>query len=106
MKLRRHGAPALRLIALMLLVPLLLVPVSCKRKMRKPDAKTFSEDGGMATFLSVADPRSEHQLITGFYGIEADSWRWTAKAFSLTLRTPRNPQQGTALVLNFAIPDT
>jgi len=56
--------------------------------------------------LDMSDARSSSQILDGFYGIENQSWRWTAGKFSVMLRPPRNAaQKGATLVLRFAISD-
>ncbi len=40
------------------------------------------------TYLTMSDPSSSRQLLAGFYSLEANSWRWTAREFSVLLRTP------------------
>ncbi len=38
--------------------------------------------------INVADPRSEPQLLEGFYPLEQGTWRWTEKEFSVILSVP------------------
>lgn len=46
------------------------------------------------------------QLVTGFYAVENNQWRWTAGDFSIVLATPRTAAtRGANLVFKFAIPD-
>ncbi len=59
----------------------------------------------MATVVHMADPRASAQLVTGFYQIEQNAWRWTAGKFVVVLRTPRGAaQKGALLKLEFALP--
>jgi hypothetical protein len=45
-------------------------------------------------------------LIRGFHSLENDSWRWTMKNFTVTLRPPAGSgQNGAQLELKFAFPD-
>lgn len=56
--------------------------------------------------VRMGDPAASSQLLSGFYAIENNAWRWTAGAFSILLQTPPGATQNGA-VLNFAltIPD-
>lgn len=50
-----------------------------------------SHGGASNTLLpavSVADPKAVSQLVSGFYGLENDAWRWTAPKFSFDLQAP------------------
>jgi hypothetical protein len=52
------------------------------------------------------DSKAAAQLLSGFYSVENNSWRWTAGKFSVRLRTPPGAaQSGAALSFSFTIPD-
>lgn len=54
----------------------------------------------------MADPAHSDQLISGFYSVEKDKWRWTAQKFTVGLGPPPGcAQRGAKLVLNLYIPD-
>ncbi len=56
--------------------------------------------------VRTADPRRGSQLLSGFYGIEQNAWRWTAARFSVRLDTPAWASRiGAVLRLRFSIPD-
>jgi hypothetical protein len=56
--------------------------------------------------VATADPHAVKQLAGGFYGVEQNSWRWTAGKFSVLLRPPRTAaKNGAVLQLKFAIPE-
>lgn len=40
------------------------------------------------TYLVLSDPSSARQLLSGFYALDANPWRWTAHQFTVLLRTP------------------
>jgi hypothetical protein len=65
--------------------------------------------GGRAPIVSVlkmTDPSAKDQLIKGFYAVEADTWRWTAGNFSVTLKTPLGAaQKGAVLTLALNVYD-
>lgn len=89
-----------------MLLSVLLAPTACKKKRRQPAPVVDNTYSGLATMVQVSDPRAEVQLTKGFYVVENNSWRWTAKAFTVTLRPPKGAAQtGARLVLKFAVPD-
>ena len=91
-------------LATLLLVLLVFTSTSCRIK--KKAAKASEEDGQLVSVIHVADPRGSVQLTRGFHGLEHDSWRWTMKNFTATLRPPAGAaQKGAALELKFTIPE-
>ncbi len=59
-----------------------------------------------ANSLNMADPTQTAQLLNGFYGIEGGRSRWTAKNFSVLLKTPPGSERnGAELSLKLYIPD-
>jgi len=89
------------------LAPLLLFVVfSTGCRIKKNAAKNAEDDGGLVSVINVADPRGSAQLTRGFHGLENQSWRWTMKNFTATLRPPKEAaQKGARLELKFTIPD-
>lgn len=58
-----------------------------------------------ASSLDLGTPSSQSQLLTGFYDVEDNAWRWTAKHFSAVLRTPPfAARNGARLVFRFYLP--
>jgi hypothetical protein len=56
--------------------------------------------------LELGVPASEAQLLAGFYSIEENSWRWTAKKFSALLRTPPTAAAtGAGVSFQFYLPE-
>jgi hypothetical protein len=56
--------------------------------------------------VRTGDPKAGAQLLSGFYSIEGNAWRWTAGRFSVLLRTPPGAgQRGGTLAFAFTIPD-
>jgi hypothetical protein len=89
--------------AAILIVSLAVAPLGCKRH-RQASAQT--EEDGLATIVHAADPHTASQLVSGFYAVEANAWRWTAGKFSVLLRVPRNAaSKGATLQLKLTIPD-
>jgi hypothetical protein len=86
------------------LLSLLLSP-ACKQHRRRPVAKA-QDDTIAASIVSAGDPRASSQFVKGFYDIESDSWRWTAKEFSVSLSPPRDAaHNGAVLVLEISVPE-
>lgn len=84
----------------------LLAIVGCKREQRAIERATVEEQPELATFLHVADPKTSFQLLEGFYALEGNTWRWTAKKFSVVLRAPAAAEQkGATLKLKLNIPE-
>ncbi len=56
--------------------------------------------------LKMADAETASQLGKGFYGLEANAWRWTAGNFSATLKVPAGAaQKGATLTLKLNVSD-
>lgn len=53
----------------------------------------------------VADLTTAGQLLEGFGGIEAATWRWTRGHFSVALGRPEGITAGPTLVMSFVLPD-
>jgi hypothetical protein len=82
-----------------LLLTMAFVPLGCKRKQAAKEAPR------MASTVHMGDPKTEAQLISGFYGIEQNAWRWTGRRFSLALRPPFGAaQKGGTLQLRLTVP--
>ena len=87
-----------------LVLLLALAPLACKPKHN--DVSTVEEPPALATVVHTADPHTAGQLLTGFYPVESNAWRWTAGHFSVALRPPRSAaQNGATLELKFALPE-
>jgi hypothetical protein len=90
--------------AIALLAVVAIAP-ACRMK-KKSHANVTEDDGQLASIVNVADPRATIQLVRGFHAVESDSWRWTMKNFTVTLRPPSgSAQNGAKLELKFSIPD-
>jgi hypothetical protein len=60
----------------------------------------------LTSTLRMGDPKAATQLVSGFYGIENNMWRWTAGKFSTLLQTPAGAaQNGATLTFTFTVPD-
>ena len=84
---------------------IILLTPACKRKTVKVQV---AEDEGptMASIVHTGDPKSDPQLVSGFYSIEDHAWRWTAQRFSVVLRPPAGAaERGATLNVGLAFPD-
>ncbi len=72
---------------------LALAPTGCKRPEKVQVQETVDEGPRMVSALTMGDPKVETQLISGFYGIEGNAWRWTGKQFIAVLKTPFGASQ-------------
>ena len=60
----------------------------------------------LASVVRMADASAKTQLVSGFYGLENNSWRWTSGKFSAMLRTPPGAaQSGATVTLAFTVPE-
>jgi hypothetical protein len=84
---------------------LALLPPACRIHKKGPPARSVEDDGRLASVINMNDPRAAVQLTRGFHVLENDSWRWTMKNFTATLRPPSNASKtGATLQLKFTIP--
>ncbi|HZT28752.1 MAG TPA: hypothetical protein VFA33_02625 [Bryobacteraceae bacterium] len=85
---------------------LVLCGAACKRRDRVRLEQTDEQAPQLASVVHVADPRNASQLVSGFYDIEQNSWRWTAGKFAVLLRPPRTAaRKGAVLELKFSVPE-
>ncbi len=97
--LRKRRGAALLLLAMVAFA-------ACKRKETVKVQQTDEEGPRMASTVHAGDPKSETQLVNGFYAIEQNAWRWTAQRFSVVLRPPAGgAQRGATLNLQLTVPD-
>jgi hypothetical protein len=54
----------------------------------------------------MGDLSTANQLISGFYSVEGDGWRWTGPDFALALAPPPTAQHGARLLLRLYFPET
>ena len=89
-----------------LALALALAPLGCKSE-PKP-VKVAAPEGeamALASAVKASDPNQEPQLLDGFYSIEANAWRWTAKQFRVVLRPPvGTAQNGATLDMALTVP--
>lgn len=95
------------LMAAVLAACVCLAGAGCKRRQKVRVQQTEEEAPQLASTLHVGDPRVATQLVSGFYNIEQNAWRWTAGRFSVVLRVPSAAStKGAVLRLKFNLPET
>jgi hypothetical protein len=101
---RRRPVAYVSIGAAILVLCLVLVSAGCKRP-KRVTVETVEESPALASVIAMADPHAATQLLSGFYGVEQNSWRWTAGRFSVALRPPRTAAaHGALLQFKFTIP--
>lgn len=64
------------------------------------------KEKGMSSMISMADPSTATQLVSGFHAVEQNAWRWTMKKFSVVVKPPLgSDQKGATLRLKLFVPD-
>ena len=83
----------------------LLIGWGCQRK---PEQTVMVDDETRPALsvLNVGHPRADSQLLSGFYGVEEHSWRWTQGKFAVALQPPPEAAKGVRLDLQFALPES
>ena len=87
---------------------LLLVAIGLLTGCRPPDltGRTEEEPPQLSTEVQVADSSASAQLLSGWYSVERNSWRWTARKFTVILRPPiGSAAKGATLNFSFTVPD-
>lgn len=91
-----------------LLAALTLALSGCNGEHKVTVKETVEETPAKAAVplvINMGDPKQEKQLVSGFYSIEDNAWRWTGKDFTVSLRTPAgSASQGAALDFALSIP--
>lgn len=83
----------------LLLIPLLLAGSGCKRRNRNSGRL-------LASTIYAGDPNVADHFTQGFYAVEENAWRWTAKNFAVMLSPPLHAdQKGAQLMVKVAVPD-
>ena len=87
-------------------IPLALFVFASAGCRMKTQPKVAVEDGQMASVVTAADPHTAVQFVRGLHGVENQSWRWTMKNFTVTLRPPTGTaEKGARLEMKFVLPE-
>ena len=98
----RHMAPPLAVAALLLIA---LLPLTGCRSEPVAVHPQGNDAPPLASSIHMSDARIESQLVSGFYGVEQNVWRWTARQFSVLLRPPvGSAKKGATLELRLTVP--
>jgi hypothetical protein len=85
-----------------------LTGVACRGQRNGVSVQNEEPDTGriLVSSIPMNDSKAAAQLVSGFYGVENNAWRWTAGKFSVLLRTPLTAaQRGATLTLAFTTPE-
>jgi len=93
-------------LVLTLVLALALAPLGCNKEPKPVKVvEQETEAPPLASMVKASDARRGGQFLTGFYGVEANAWRWTGKQFSVLLRTPADAaQSGASLSVALTVP--
>src|ERR1700742_4249902 len=96
-----------RLIVVLALVALALPGCRINKKaVQAKETAAVAEDAQLGSMVDAGDPHRAVQFVRGFYGIENQSWRWTAKNFTVALRPIKGSDtKGAKLEMKFVIPE-
>ena len=88
------------------LLALAFTGIACKGKRVEVQNEEPNAAARVVSTFRMNDAGAAGQLLSGFYPIEANAWRWTGKKFSVLLRTPPGAAQtGGNLSFNLSVPD-
>jgi hypothetical protein len=83
-----------------------LATCACSGKHEETAVKNEEAAPLPVSLVKMNDTAAGNQLLSGFYNIEGNAWRWTSGKFSVLLGVPAAAgQSGGTLTLNFTIPD-
>jgi hypothetical protein len=93
--------------SLFLLLALTVTATACKGKHNRVTVQNEEETTPqVASLVKMNDPGTSAQLLSGFYALENNSWRWTSGNFSVLLRTPPSAAgHGGVVTFAFSVPD-
>jgi hypothetical protein len=86
---------------------LALAGTACRGKHQKVYIEDDKSDETLpVSAFKMGDSAGTRQLLGGFYSVEGKSWRWTARDFVISFRTPPDAtRRGAIASLEFVIPD-
>lgn len=90
-----------------LLIPTLaLCAAACRKSEGNLSDFTEEEPAHLSSQIHMADPRVASQLLSGWYQVEGNAWRWTARNFAAVLRPPPGSSSlGATLRFSLTVPD-
>jgi len=86
---------------------LALSGTACRGKHQKVYIEDDKQDEALpVSAFKMGDPLASRQLVGGFYSVEGRSWRWTARDFVISFRTPADAtRRGAIASLEFVVPN-
>src|ERR1017187_10732255 len=102
----------IRTLSLAALAALAMLLAACQKDRPVPTKATEEESSANATagplsVIAMNDAKHEVQLLSGFYGVEANAWRWTEGKFSVMLKAPAGASdKGATLKFQLSVPET
>ena len=89
-----------------LICALALCAGGCRRAAPDLAGYTEEEPRRLAVAVDLGNSASASQLVSGWYPVERNSWRWTARNFAVVLRPPpASARKGAILRFRFSLPD-
>ena len=111
MAIRQRGFQASRRYLRHICVPAVCLALSgtaCRGKHQKVYIEDDDKQGEAlpVSAFKMGDSAATRQLVGGFYSVEGASWRWTARDFVISFRTPPDAtRRGAIASLEFVVPD-
>lgn len=94
-----------RLIPVVVVLVLTLAPAACHRPQPRVDL-IEDENRPPLSAVEAANPRGAVQLLSGFYDVEQNAWRWTMAKFAVILQPPAGAaRNGARLELALSVPE-
>lgn len=93
-----------RLKAVAVLAATLAVVPACRPR-DKIRLEPTEEQLKLKSAVHMADPEIAQQLISGFYPVEQNSWRWTMGRFAVMLKPPPAVATAARLTVRLSVPE-
>jgi len=93
--------------ALLIAVCVALTATGCKAQRSRVTVQNEEPPPGsrLLSTIQMNDANAAPQLLSGFYAVENNAWRWTAGRFSVSLRIPPAARSGATVSLSLTVPD-
>lgn len=114
LEIKERGFQATRRYLRRVMVPAMCIPaiclalsgIACRGKHQKVYIEDEKDDALPVSAIKMGDPAASRQLVGGFYSVEGKSWRWTARDFVISFRTPPEAtRRGASVSFDFVVPD-
>jgi hypothetical protein len=90
-----------------LILAIAVTTTACKGTHNRVTVQNEEETApSLVSLLRMNDPNASSQMLSGFHGLENNTWRWTQGKFSVLLRTPPGAAaKGGVVTFSFTLPD-